>query len=153
MLRDEKESTEYRRGSASPAELERYLSSIAKGNRRAMEGLYHATSAEIYGYALFVLKDTNDAQDVLQDAYLSIYKGSSTYTQKGKPIRFHSTRVKTGDHVVISIEKQTPEVSTVLPRSALQYDGAYFVWLVEEIPGPWGHEYASGKLQMLRKRR
>lgn len=60
-------------------------------------------------------------------------------------IQFSSANVKPGDRVVISMEKQTSEVPTVLPTSALQYDGAFFVWLVEEVPGPWGSEYVVKK--------
>ena len=60
-------------------------------------------------------------------------------------IQIDATGMKTGDRVVISMEKQTPEVPTVLPLSALQYDGSFFVWLVEGIPGPWGREYAVKK--------
>ena len=60
-------------------------------------------------------------------------------------IQFHSMDVQAGDRVIISVEKQTSELDTVLPLSALQYDGAFYVWLVEEIPGPWGYEYAVKK--------
>lgn len=60
-------------------------------------------------------------------------------------IQFQSMNVQAGDRVIISVEKQTSEVPTVLPISALQYDGAFFVWLVEEVPGPWGSEYVVKK--------
>lgn len=89
-----KKTTEYKRRSASPAILEQYLDGIAKGNSKAMEELYHATSAEIYSYALVVLKNANDAQDVLQDTYLSVYKGIATYRNEGKPMAWIMTVVR-----------------------------------------------------------
>ena len=91
----EQKTNEYsRKKSASPAVLERYLTDIAKGKTNAMEDLYYATNTEIYSYALFVLKNTSDAQDVLQDTYISIYKGLGTYKSRGKPMAWIMTIVR-----------------------------------------------------------
>ena len=60
-------------------------------------------------------------------------------------ICFDADDVKSGDRVEITMEKQSREVPTVLPLRALQYDGDYFVWLVEEVPGPWSNKYVVKK--------
>lgn len=60
-------------------------------------------------------------------------------------VRFPADGVEPGDSVVVTMEKQTREVPAVLPLAALQSDGSFFVWLVEETPGPWGDEYTVRK--------
>lgn len=68
------------------AELDRCLLGIAQGDPAALEALYHSTSASIYSFALSILKNTHDAEDVLQDCYLKIYAGAERYRSSGKPM-------------------------------------------------------------------
>lgn len=66
--------------------LEGYINGIADGRMSALEELYHSTSAAVYGYALSVLKNTHDAEDVLHDCYISINSSAHTYKPQGKPM-------------------------------------------------------------------
>ena len=51
-----------------------------------MAQLYKETSASVYGYALSILKNTYDAEDVLQNCYIHVYNSAHTYKSVGKPL-------------------------------------------------------------------
>ena len=76
------------------AELDRSLMGIANRDPDALEELYHGTSAAVYSFALSILKNTHDAEDVLQDCYLKIYDGASSYRSSGKPMAWILTITK-----------------------------------------------------------
>ena len=59
-----------------------------------MERLYRATSPAVYAFALSVVKNTHDAQDVLQDTYLKICGGVAAYRPEGKPMAWILTITK-----------------------------------------------------------
>lgn len=83
-------------GATSAKELEDNLGStrrldyciyrVAKNDRDALVELYHATSASVYGFALSILKNTHDAEDVLQDCYIAIASSAGGYRSRGKPM-------------------------------------------------------------------
>lgn len=71
---------------ASNRELEHWLRDIGKGDRDALASLYRATSGPVYGYALSLLKNPQDAEDVLHDCYISIWNSAATYRRQEKPM-------------------------------------------------------------------
>lgn len=81
--------------SVSDATLDSFLSKIAKEkDREALSQLYHATSTGIYAYALSVLKNSHDAEDVLQECYLCVFSSAHTYHSMGKPLAWMMTITK-----------------------------------------------------------
>lgn len=68
------------------AGLDRCLEGIAGHDPRALEELYRRTSAAVYAFALSILKNTHDAEDVLQDCYLKVWDGAADYRSAGKPM-------------------------------------------------------------------
>lgn len=75
-------------------ELDRCLYGIARRDGQALEDLYHLTSAAVYSFALSILKNTHDAEDVLQDCYLKIHAGAAEYRSHGKPMAWILTITK-----------------------------------------------------------
>lgn len=67
---------------------------VAKGDDSAFEELYKRTSTSVYAYALSILKNTFDAQDIMHDTYLHIYSHASAYKTMGKPMAWILTIVK-----------------------------------------------------------
>lgn len=67
-------------------ELDRLLSEIADGDQDALAALFHETSASVYAYSLSILKNVHDAEDVLQECYLSIHASAHQYRSSGKPM-------------------------------------------------------------------
>lgn len=67
--------------------IDRCILDIAReGGQAALEQLYLCTKDAIYGYALSILKNTHDAEDVLHDCYISIYQTAHSYVSAGKPM-------------------------------------------------------------------
>lgn len=65
---------------------EKCIAEIAGGDREALACLYEKTHAAIYGFALSILKNVQDAEDVLQEAYIQIWRSAGSYTPEGKPL-------------------------------------------------------------------
>ena len=70
---------------------ESLLIGIAEGNRQAFEMLYEKTRKSIYAYALSILKNPADAEDVMQDTYLKIRSAAHLYRPEGKPLAWMFT--------------------------------------------------------------
>ena len=66
-------------------EAERLLIELGQGTESAMEGLYSLISAPVYSYALSVLADHADAEDVLHDTVVRVYTHAARYRPDGKP--------------------------------------------------------------------
>ncbi|MBR3311359.1 MAG: RNA polymerase sigma factor [Solobacterium sp.] len=57
---------------------------IALNDREAFNCLYSRLYRPVYAYALSVLKNKEDAEDVMQDCFLKIRAAAHTYTPNGK---------------------------------------------------------------------
>ncbi len=66
--------------------LESYIAKAAEGDTDALASLYEETKSAVYGFALSILKNAHDAEDVLQDTYIRIYSYAYTYKASGKPM-------------------------------------------------------------------
>ena len=64
--------------------LEKCISEMAKGDKEALATLYGKTKDAVYAYALSVLKNTHDAEDVLHDCYVNIFTSAHLYKNSGK---------------------------------------------------------------------
>ncbi len=60
------------------------IESISKGDKEALAELYEAAKAAVYGFALSVLRNASDAEDVMQDTFVRIY--TAEYKPRGKPM-------------------------------------------------------------------
>ena len=54
--------------------LDGLLGEVAAGSRPAFEALYRATSSRLFGVCLRMLRDRGDAEDVLQDAFATVWR-------------------------------------------------------------------------------
>ncbi len=79
-------SMEKIKADCSPDAVEQCLSGIRERDRGALEELYYRTSASVYGFALSVLKNTQDAEDVMHDLYLLVWSAAEKYRADGKPM-------------------------------------------------------------------
>ena len=66
--------------------LEDCIVRIAENDREAFAVLYEQTRVCIYGFALSILKNPHDAEDVLHDCYLSVISSAGSYRSCGKPM-------------------------------------------------------------------
>lgn len=71
--------------------LEGWLKGIANEDMTSLRLLYEETSAGVYSFALSMLTSREDAEDILQDVYLSIHKSAHLYRQMGRPMEWIMT--------------------------------------------------------------
>ena len=75
-----------------PAEIEDgLLLRIAQGKKEAFSTLYRLAARPVYAYALSVLKNPQDAEDVLQDTFLKVRSAAGTYVPQGRPMAWIMT--------------------------------------------------------------
>ena len=55
------------------------LKLVAAGDRAALNEVYRRTSAKLFGVALRILPESHEAEDVLQDVYLTIWQKAGTF--------------------------------------------------------------------------
>lgn len=68
-------------------ELVPLLHATASGDRRALAALYRRTSAKLYGICLRLLASESEAQDVLQDVYVTVWQKAAAYDEaRASPI-------------------------------------------------------------------
>ena len=80
--------------SARSRRLEKYLKEIADDNMASLRLLYEETSAGVYSFTLSMLKNREDAEDAMQDVYLSIHRSAHLYTPMGRPMEWIMTVTK-----------------------------------------------------------
>ena len=74
--------------------IDKCILGIANGESGAFERLYQMTNSVIYAYALSVMKNVYDAQDVTHDCFVKVYLNAHTYNSLGKPMSWLLTIAK-----------------------------------------------------------
>src|SRR5215475_5423237 len=64
---------------ATRNQLAAALARVAAGDRAALRIVYQDTSAKLFGVCLRILKDRSEAEDVLQDVYLTVWRKAATF--------------------------------------------------------------------------
>lgn len=88
--------------------IETYLRRISRGNRDAIGDIYDLTRNGVYGFILSILKNPEDAEDVLQDTYIKICSSADMYTPQGKPMAWIFTIAR--NLCLMKLRKQTKQV-------------------------------------------
>lgn len=68
-----------------PGRLEDLLARLAGRDKQALSELYHQMKTIIYSFALSILKNKADAEDVMQETFIKIYAAAGSYRSQGKP--------------------------------------------------------------------
>lgn len=68
------------------------MDAVGAGDREALSKLYRRTSAKLYGICLRTLASESDAEDALQDIYVTIWRKATLYDrEKASPITWLAT--------------------------------------------------------------
>lgn len=68
------------------------LTRIAAGDQRSLEAVYRGTSAKLFGICLRILRDKGEAEEVLQDVYISVWRKAASYDSSiASPITWLAT--------------------------------------------------------------
>jgi RNA polymerase sigma factor (sigma-70 family) len=69
------------------AQLTSALIRVGQGDRSALEDVYKRTSAKLFGVILRILHDKAEAEDVLQDVFLTIWRKADAFdAERASPI-------------------------------------------------------------------
>ena len=72
--------------------LNELLVAVAAGDRSAFAPLYQATSAKLFGVVLRILRNRQQAEEVLQEVYIRIWRRAADYrAEKGTPMTWMIT--------------------------------------------------------------
>jgi RNA polymerase sigma-70 factor (ECF subfamily) len=55
------------------------LGAVAGGDRAALRDIYLSTSAKLFGICLRILQDRNEAEDVLQEVYITVWNRAGRF--------------------------------------------------------------------------
>jgi RNA polymerase sigma-70 factor (ECF subfamily) len=64
---------------ASRSQLAAALVRVAAGDRAALRMVYEDTSAKLFGVCLRILNDKSEAEDVLQDVYVTVWRKAAGF--------------------------------------------------------------------------
>lgn len=68
-------------------QLSAALNRVARGDRAALRLVYEMTSAKLFGVCLRILNDRSEAEDVLQDVYLTVWRKAASFDEaRASPI-------------------------------------------------------------------
>ncbi len=70
---------------------EELLKRVADGDQEAFYQLYRDTDRTIYSFILSILKNPQDAEEVMQETYLKVWTNASSYQSQGKPLAWMFT--------------------------------------------------------------
>lgn len=83
----------------------------AEGDGHAYRELYDQTASAVYGFALSILKNTHDAEDVMHDTFIKVYTAAVTYKPMGKPLAWILTIVRNLSYNKIRAGKVCEDIS------------------------------------------
>ena len=63
--------------------LDSLIARVAQGDRRAFDALYEGTSARLNALCLSILKDRREAEEVLEQVYIGIWKDAARFADSG----------------------------------------------------------------------
>ena len=63
---------------------ESLIQRIAQGEQNALAALYERHREAVFGYALSVLRDRDQAEDALQETFLQVWTAAARYVVRGK---------------------------------------------------------------------
>ena len=89
-----KDGREAEKREGSRSEHDRLLLLMKEGDREAFRCLYEETAKSVYGYALSILKNPQDAEEAMQDTYLAVWDQAGRYHSDGKPMAWIFTITK-----------------------------------------------------------
>lgn len=77
---------------AGRARLVRALARVGHGHDDALREIYDLTSAKLYGICLRILGDAQEAEDVLQDVYITVWRRADSFEPgRASPITWLAT--------------------------------------------------------------
>ena len=128
--------------------LERALEAVANGDRAAFEIVYQRTSVKLFGITLRILPERQEAEEVLQEVYLTVWQRAGAFDPaRGTAMtwlitlarnraldRLRATRRRPSDP--IELADNTPDPDPDAEAQALAHDEATRIaWCLDRLDG------------------
>ena len=94
-------------------EVNNYLERIALNDIEAFNELYNLINNNVYSFALSILKNSEDAKDVMQEVFITIYHNAYKYQNQNKPMAWILTITKNIAYTKIRNNKKTINVDEI----------------------------------------
>jgi len=102
------------------------LAASGQGDRRAFQQVYQLSSPRLYGIALRMLRQREQAEEVLQEAFVAIWRKASHYQpERGEPLAWMASIVRNRAIDRLRAEKRAPNTVATLddiPEARLAED-------------------------------
>lgn len=95
-------------------ELSSYIIRMADKDIEAFHELYDCINKNVYAYSLSILRNHDDALEVMQDTFITIYNNASKYENKDKPMAWILTITKNLAYMKLRKEKATSDIDDVV---------------------------------------
>jgi RNA polymerase sigma-70 factor (ECF subfamily) len=129
---------------APPSDLAALLARTGLGDRVAFATLYRATSAHLLGVVLRINPDRGQAEDVLQETYVNVWRSAGGFdAARAQPLTWLTSVARNG--AIDSLRRAKARVRTVSSHVA-SADGGDDVDLVDLVAGD-----ADGPLELLQR--
>ncbi|MGN0299615.1 MAG: RNA polymerase sigma factor [Lachnospiraceae bacterium] len=66
--------------------LDNCIRQMARGDQEGLATLYELTHSAVYGFALSIVKNVDDAQDICQDTFIQLFYSANRYQSQQKPM-------------------------------------------------------------------
>jgi RNA polymerase sigma-70 factor, ECF subfamily len=119
------------------AALAQMLARVALGDRAAFAALYKAVSAQLLGVILRIQRDRGQAEDVLQEIFVSIWRAAQGYdAARAQPMTWLTSIAR--NRAIDSLRRSKTEVATVSASGGVDDDDAPNLvdTLPSELDGP-----------------
>ncbi len=99
---------------------DRLLLLMRTGDQEAFRRLYETTAKGVYSYALSILKHPQDAEEVMQDTYMTAWNQAEQYRPEGKPMAWLLTIAR--NLCYMRLRKQLAQLSEEERKIVLLHD-------------------------------
>lgn len=122
-------SADKRKADCDAYAVEQCLFGIKKQDLKALEELYQRTSASVFGFALSILKNVQDAEDVMHDLYVTVWSAAGQYVAGSKPMAWIMTITR---NLCLQKLREYRKRSDILPEDWENYLGGNGNMAVED---------------------
>ncbi len=103
-------------------DCEQLLLRMQQGDMEAFRGLYETAARTIYAYALSILQNPQDAEEAMQDTFITAWTQCGAYEPAGKPLAWLFTIARNRCYAYLRRQSAHPAVSL---EALLDQDAAW----------------------------
>jgi RNA polymerase sigma-70 factor (ECF subfamily) len=94
---------------------------IGNNDLEAFEALYHLTERTMYAYILSIVRNHEDALDILHDTYLKILSAAHLYKPMGKPLAWMFTIARNLHRNKMRLQQRTSDEAAIELDNSLNF--------------------------------